>query len=518
VNALGVAAAQKAVEEVSIPVLGGDGDARLAHLGSGDPFPNHGVENLLGFGELRLAEFVRVDVYEIEKLFDSAIHRFDPISTADALSDLLEFSFIAFPSYKVCVLLRTAGEWYRSGKVPRASMYLLEVMSGPLDGTRWRFDWEIVIGRDEALDGACIPFDRYLSRTHARIKAIDGHLHLRDLTSRNGTTVSGKVVTDELLEVGRRFTCGRTMFSVLKADEVEASEGAAPRAAPSLETVTSSEEMRARRPVGAVGFVPTMGALHEGHLALIRRARAEVGLVVVSIFVNPLQFAAGEDFDRYPRAPERDAELLIEHGVDVLFAPALGTFYGPDFSTAVDVGELGRCYEGAIRPTHFRGVATVVVKLLNIVRPTKIYLGQKDAQQVAVLKRLVSDLSVPVEVVVLPTVREEDGLACSSRNVRLTEAARRRAPVLYRALTAVAAAYRHGASREEVLSLGRAFFGEAGSPEAPLPELEYLDLVHRLTFLPLASGERKFSNALAIGALRLDGVRLIDNVPVREEV
>jgi pantoate--beta-alanine ligase len=397
-------------------------------------------------------------------------------------------------------------------------MYFLEVMSGPLDGTRWRFDWEIVIGRDENLEGACIPFDRYLSRTHARIKAIDGRLHLRDLTSRNGTTVAGKVVTDEFLEVGRRFTCGHTAFSVLKADEVEATEAAALRAAPALETVTSSEDMCVRRPVGAVGFVPTMGALHEGHLALIRRAKAESGLVVVSIFVNPLQFAAGEDFDRYPRAPERDAGLLIEHGVDVLFAPALGTFYSPDFSTAVDVGELGCCYEGSIRPTHFRGVATVLVKLLNIVRPTKIYLGQKDAQQVAVLKRLVSDLSVPVEVVVVPTVREADGLACSSRNVRLTEAARRRAPVLYRALTAVAAAYRHGASREEALSVGRAFFAALESAEAPREELEYLDLVHPLTFEPLvAAGERERSEALAIGALRLDEVRLIDNVLVREE-
>lgn len=395
-------------------------------------------------------------------------------------------------------------------------MYFLEVMSGPLDGTRWRFDWEIVIGRDETLEGACIPFDRYLSRTHARIKAIDGRLHLRDLTSRNGTTIAGKVVTDEFLEVGRRFTCGRTMFSVLKADEVEAAEAAELRAAPALETITSSEEMRVRRPVGVVGFVPTMGALHEGHLALIRQAKAESGLVVVSIFVNPLQFAAGEDFDRYPRAPERDAGLLIEHGVDVLFAPALGTFYSPDFSTAVDVGELGCCYEGSIRPTHFRGVATVLVKLLNIVRPTKIYLGQKDAQQVAVLKRLVSDLSVSVEVVVVPTVREADGLACSSRNARLTEEARKRAPVLYRALTAVAAAYRHGASREDALSVGQAFFAAPESAEAPREELEYLDLVDPLTFQSLLAGERERTDALAIGALRFDEVRLIDNVPVRE--
>jgi len=395
-------------------------------------------------------------------------------------------------------------------------MYVLEVMSGPLDGTRWYFDREIVIGRDETLDGACIAFDRYLSRSHARLEAIDGRLHLVDLTSRNGTTVAGQVVTDEYLDVGRRFTCGRTMLCVLKADDVEATETAAVRSATALETITSSEEMRRRRPVGTVGFVPTMGALHDGHLALVKRAKAECGSVVTSIFVNPLQFAAGEDFDRYPRDPERDVELLAQEGVNILFAPALGTFYSPDFSTSVDVGELGSTYEGAVRPTHFRGVATVVTKLLNIVQPTKMYIGQKDAQQVAVLTRLVRDLAIPVEIVVVPTEREADGLARSSRNVYLTPEARRRAPVLYRALTATAAAYRHGASREEALSVGRALFASTESDVTMAEELQYLDLVHPLTFVPVPDVEGNRSEALVIGALRLGAVRLLDNVRVTE--
>ena len=383
-------------------------------------------------------------------------------------------------------------------------------MSGPLDGTRWNFDREIIIGRDETLAAACIAFDRYLSRSHARLEEIDGRIHLLDLTSRNGTTVAGQVVTDEYLEVGQRFTCGRTVLCVLKAQDIAAVPLLPVRTA-ALETVTTSAEMRNRRPIGTVGFVPTMGALHDGHLALIKQAQAECGSVVVSIFVNPLQFAAGEDFDRYPRDPEHDVALLADNGVQVLFAPAMGGFYAPDFSTSVDVGPLGSVYEGALRPGHFRGVATVVTKLLEIVAPTTLYLGQKDAQQVAVISRLVRDLEIPVQIVVVPTEREADGLARSSRNVYLTPEARKRAPLLYRALSATAAAYRHGASREEALRAGSALF-TASEDE----ELNYLDIVDAGSFETVTGNEPHRDDALVIAALRLGHVRLLDNVRVGE--
>src|SRR5215469_9387157 len=169
-----------------------------------------------------------------------------------------------------------------------------------------------------------------------------------------------------------------------------------------------------------LGFVPTMGALHDGHLSLARRAREESTTVAASIFLNPLQFAAGEDLEKYPRDLDNDRAKLSAAGVDVLFLPSQPAMYSSDFSTYVDVGEMGLRYEGAARPTHFRGVTTVVSKLLNIVRPDTLYLGQKDAQQTAVLRRMLRDLDVPTNLIVVPTEREADGLAMSSRNVYLT--------------------------------------------------------------------------------------------------
>src|SRR5579872_3595460 len=157
-----------------------------------------------------------------------------------------------------------------------------------------------------------------------------------------------------------------------------------------------------------LGFVPTMGALHDGHIALARRAREECSTVAASIFVNPLQFAAGEDLAKYPRDLDRDATLLDAAGVDVLFFPTPELMYPPGFSTSVDVGEMGMLFEGAARPTHFRGVTTVVSKLLHIVRPSRLYLGQKDAQQTAVLRKMVRDLNMLVEVSIVPTEREAD--------------------------------------------------------------------------------------------------------------
>jgi pantoate--beta-alanine ligase len=185
-----------------------------------------------------------------------------------------------------------------------------------------------------------------------------------------------------------------------------------------------------------IGLVPTMGAFHEGHLALFRAARGENDFVVASLFVNPAQFGEGEDLERYPRDEERDARVAEEAGVDVLYVPAADEIYPPGFETWVEVERLGSILEGEHRPGHFRGVATVCLKLFNLVRPRRAYFGRKDAQQVAVVRRMVRDLAVPVEIRVVPTVRDEDGLALSSRNAYLSPEERERALALPRALAA----------------------------------------------------------------------------------
>ena len=199
---------------------------------------------------------------------------------------------------------------------------------------------------------------------------------------------------------------------------------------------TIPELTRALRPLqeSSIGLVPTMGAFHEGHLSLFRAAREESDVVVASLFVNPTQFVAGEDFERYPRDEERDLELAEQAHVDFLFAPDADEVFPPGFETWVEVEKLGRRLEGEVRPGHFRGVATVCLKLFNLVRPNRAYFGQKDAQQAAVIRRMVRDLNVPVEIRVLPTVRDADGLALSSRNVYLSREERERALTLPRAL------------------------------------------------------------------------------------
>ena len=200
-----------------------------------------------------------------------------------------------------------------------------------------------------------------------------------------------------------------------------------------VRTVAATREALADRP-GTVGLVPTMGAFHNGHLALIRAARTECDTVVVSLFVNPAQFAANEDLGRYPRDEARDAALAEEEGVDLLFAPTAEELYPPGYETWVEVTELSRRLEGAVRPGHFRGVATVCLKLFNIVRPDRAYFGQKDAQQAAVLKRMVRDLNLDLELRILPIVRDADGLALSSRNAYLSSEEREHALALPRAL------------------------------------------------------------------------------------
>jgi pantoate--beta-alanine ligase len=194
-------------------------------------------------------------------------------------------------------------------------------------------------------------------------------------------------------------------------------------------------ELRAALEPATVGLVPTMGAFHAGHLALFRAAREECETVVVSLFVNPAQFDSGSDLDRYPRNAERDVELAEVAGVDILFSPSVGEMYPHGYQTWIDVEELSRPLEGAFRPGHFRGVATICCKLFNLVRPRFAYFGQKDAQQVAVVRRMVHDLNLEVEIRVVPTVRDPDGLAASSRNVLLSPADREAAAALPRALS-----------------------------------------------------------------------------------
>ena len=207
-----------------------------------------------------------------------------------------------------------------------------------------------------------------------------------------------------------------------------------------MRVLRSSTELRAELAVARsehlIGFVPTMGALHEGHLSLVRAARSGNKVVVASIFVNPLQFGPNEDFAAYPRNEEEDVVQLGDAGADAVFIPSLEDMYPPDRSTTVTIGSLGEVLEGAHRPGHFDGVCTVVAKLFNIVRPAHAFFGQKDAQQVAVIKRMVRDLDFDLDVVVCPIVRESDGLALSSRNAYLSDEERARATVLFRALEA----------------------------------------------------------------------------------
>ena len=250
-----------------------------------------------------------------------------------------------------------------------------------------------------------------------------------------------------------------------------------------------------------------MGYLHEGHLALVRRARAENPFVAVSIFVNPLQFGPGEDYERYPRDLKRDLALLEKEGVDLVFAPEPAGFYPPDFSSFVEVtGPLTERLEGARRPGHFRGVTTVLTKLFHLVRPARAYFGEKDYQQLAVVRKLVRDLDFDIEIVGVPTVREPDGLALSSRNVYLTPAHREAAPGIYRALLAVREAARQGASVEEARAVGLDALNR-------IPDLvvEYLEVVHPTTLEPLTGW---VEGARALFAGRFPEVRLIDNLEV----
>jgi len=256
---------------------------------------------------------------------------------------------------------------------------------------------------------------------------------------------------------------------------------------------------------GDVGLVPTMGYLHDGHLALVRRARGENARVAASLFVNPTQFGPHEDLDRYPRAFERDRERLQEEGCALLFAPSVEEMYPAGATTRVDVGAVAEPLEGERRPGHFRGVATVVLKLLDIVQPARAYFGEKDAQQLAVIRRMVADLDVPVAVVGCPIVREADGLAMSSRNSYLDPAQRAAAPVLHRALQAARAALAGGERSGDAL---RALMRGLIERE-PQARVDYASVADPATFQEL---DAVAGPALALLAVRFGATRLIDNL------
>jgi pantoate--beta-alanine ligase len=277
----------------------------------------------------------------------------------------------------------------------------------------------------------------------------------------------------------------------------------------SPEVVTTIAALRdavgaARRAGKKIGLVPTMGALHEGHLSLVRAAKAECGCAVVSIYVNPSQFAANEDFAKYPRALDADLAALATCGTDWVFAPANEEMYGREHATWVEVESVMQPLEGLFRPGHFRGVTTIVLKLLNLVQPDVAYFGQKDFQQACVVTRMAADLNVPVAIRVCPTVREPDGLAMSSRNRYLSPAARQRAVVLWKSLELASRLVEQGERRAETI-LARMHEVVATADDA---QIDYIALADPDTLQPVQAVTRRTLAALAV---KIEHTRLIDN-------
>jgi pantoate--beta-alanine ligase len=271
-----------------------------------------------------------------------------------------------------------------------------------------------------------------------------------------------------------------------------------------VETAAELSRLRGKM-TGPVGFVPTMGYLHEGHLVLVRQARAENALVAVSIFVNPTQFGPKEDFKQYPRDPERDLALLEGEGTDVVFMPPVEEIYPPGFDSWVEVGRLARRLEGASRPGHFRGVATVVARLFELVRPDRAYFGQKDAQQLIVIRQMVADLDMNLEVVAVPTVREADGLAMSSRNTYLNPEERKQAAVLYQALTLAQRLYGEGERDAETIRRQMTVLIQ----QQPSADIDYISIADAETLEELDVVKPL---ALVSMAVKIGKTRLIDNI------
>ena len=281
-----------------------------------------------------------------------------------------------------------------------------------------------------------------------------------------------------------------------------------------MKTITTIAEMHqhstALRAGGkSVGFVPTMGALHDGHLSLIRESAANNDVTVVSIFVNPTQFGANEDLDKYPRTLERDTELSRSAGADIIFAPSADEMYPPNSATFVNVESLTQGLCGKSRPTHFRGVTTVVAKLFNIVQPHRAYFGQKDAQQLAVISKMVADLNIPTEIIPCPIVRENDGLAMSSRNVYLSPAEREQATILYEALTAAQTLIAEGERNAEAVKERLTSILNT----ANLGIIDYVEIVDFHTLQPTATIKPPTLIALAV---KFGNTRLIDNVIINK--
>ena len=253
------------------------------------------------------------------------------------------------------------------------------------------------------------------------------------------------------------------------------------------------------------GFVPTMGYLHDGHLSLVRRAKEENDAVAVSIFVNPTQFSPNEDLATYPRDAIRDIRLLSEHKVDLVFTPEVMTMYPPGFQTTVAVEEVSKALEGRARPFHFQGVTTIVAKLFNIIQPTRAYFGQKDAQQCVVIKQMVNDLDIDLEIVVCPIIREDDGLAMSSRNVRLSIDDRAAATIIYRSLQEAARRYDEGERDAEKL---RQFMLDMIATETRA-RVDYVSVADPTTLQELSTIDQ---GALLSVAVKFGKVRLIDNI------
>ncbi len=271
-----------------------------------------------------------------------------------------------------------------------------------------------------------------------------------------------------------------------------------------IEKIDEMRELR-RRLTKPVGFVPTMGYLHEGHLALFRQARAENPVVVVSIFVNPTQFGPQEDFEKYPRDHVLDLAILEKEKTDIVFMPSVAEMYPPQFNSWVEVGKVTERLEGASRPGHFRGVTTVVAKLFNIVEPTRAYFGQKDAQQLLVIKKMVADLNMNLEIVTVPTVREPDGLAMSSRNTYLNPQERQAALVLCQALSLAQELWSQGEKdagriRQQMLALIK---------KQPLADIDYVSIADTETLDEL---DTVSPPALVSMAVRIGKTRLIDNI------
>ena len=266
---------------------------------------------------------------------------------------------------------------------------------------------------------------------------------------------------------------------------------------------------RRHDPLGtSIGLVPTMGALHAGHRLLIQRARRTCGTVVVSIFVNPLQFGPAEDYRRYPRDLSRDLACCREENVDLVFLPKPDILYPPDFQTTVSVGTLSQRWEGEHRPTHFQGVTTIVTKLLNLIRPARALVGQKDYQQYCLIRQLVKDLDLDTRITLCPTVRDADGFALSSRNRYVTKTQRQQALALYQALSVGKAAIVAGTRRAALIEKKMAKVLDAGHGLA----IDYLACCDARTLEPL---DRLRGTVVLLGAIRIGGVRFIDNLIVR---